>query len=118
MRRLVAILLFTVGLVGAAEAHALLKKAVPPVGGSVTLPPKEVVITFSEGVEPAFSTIEVTDSSGKRVDSGKAHATPDSHQTLAIDLTPIGPGSYKVVWHAVSVDTHKTEGSYGFTVGP
>jgi methionine-rich copper-binding protein CopC len=26
------------------------------------------------------------------------------------------PGSYTVTWHVLSVDTHRTEGSYSFTV--
>jgi methionine-rich copper-binding protein CopC len=28
------------------------------------------------------------------------------------------PGKYKVEWHAVSVDTHKSEGTYRFQVTP
>jgi methionine-rich copper-binding protein CopC len=31
-------------------------------------------------------------------------------------LKPLLPGSYKVIWHATSVDAPKTEGSYSFTV--
>jgi len=28
------------------------------------------------------------------------------------------PGIYTVIWHVTSIDTHKTEGRYQFTVGP
>ena len=31
---------------------------------------------------------------------------------------PLAAGTYKVEWHAVSTDTHKTQGSYSFTVNP
>jgi methionine-rich copper-binding protein CopC len=31
---------------------------------------------------------------------------------------PLKPGVYTVHWHAVSVDTHRTQGSFQFTVRP
>ena len=31
-------------------------------------------------------------------------------------VAPLTPGSYTVKWHVVSVDGHKTEGSYRFSV--
>lgn len=30
---------------------------------------------------------------------------------------PLAAGTYKVVWNAVSVDTHKSNGEYSFKVG-
>jgi methionine-rich copper-binding protein CopC len=30
---------------------------------------------------------------------------------------PLTAGAYKVEWHVVSVDTHKSEGAYAFKVG-
>jgi methionine-rich copper-binding protein CopC len=118
MRRLLVILLCVVGFAGAAEAHARLESAVPAVGGTVSTPPAQVAITFSEAVEPAFSVIEVTDSAGKRVDSGKPHTSPDSGRVLIVDLQPLTPGTYSVTWRATSVDTHKTQGNFTFNVGP
>ena len=118
MRKIALILLCTLGFAGHAVAHALLEHAVPPVGGTVSTPPGEVAITFSERLEPAFSTIAVTDATGRRVDLGKARTAPDSGNVLIVDLQPLGPGAYTVTWRAISVDTHKTQGSYGFTVAP
>ncbi len=89
-----------------------------PVGATVSTPPKQIAITFSESVEPAFSSIEVTDAAGNRDDTGKPQVAADDRQVLIVALQPLGPGAYKVVWHAVSVDTHKTQGSYSFTVAP
>ncbi|MEJ1978863.1 MAG: copper resistance protein CopC [Acetobacteraceae bacterium] len=37
---------------------------------------------------------------------------------LVLGLPALPPGLYKVIWHATSVDTHRTEGSYSFTVAP
>jgi copper resistance protein C len=35
-----------------------------------------------------------------------------------VSLRPLSPGSYKVVWRVLSVDTHTTEGSFSFSVAP
>jgi methionine-rich copper-binding protein CopC len=98
----------------AAQAHAFLDHASPLVGSTVPAAPHEVVLTFTQNLEPAFSTAQVTDSSGARVDQGKAQV---SGNTMTVGLKALGPGSYKVHWHALSVDTHSTEGAFTFTVG-
>ena len=98
----------------AAHAHAFLDHASPLVGSTVPAAPHEVVLTFTQNLEPAFSTAQVTDSGGARVDAGKAQV---SGNTMTVGLKSIGPGSYKVHWHALSVDTHSTEGTFAFTVG-
>jgi methionine-rich copper-binding protein CopC len=54
-----------------AFAHAKLKRAVPPAGGSVAAAPNEVTVTFSEPLESAFGTVVVRDSVGKQVDKGR-----------------------------------------------
>jgi methionine-rich copper-binding protein CopC len=33
-----------------------------------------------------------------------------------VALKPLRAGVYKVIWHATAVDTHKTDGSFNFTV--
>jgi copper(I)-binding protein len=102
---------------GPASAHAFLKSASPAVGSEVSTPPAEVVIDFTEGVEPKFSTIMVQDGEGVRMDSGAAHLVGGVDTRLAVALKPLTQGAYKVVWHATATDTHKTEGSFSFTVG-
>ncbi len=99
-----------------AYAHAMLERASPPVGGEVNASPPELDITFSEGVEPLFSTIELHDTAGAAIAAGKPHTAPGNDRRLVVDLPKLSPGTYTVIWHATSVDTHKTEGSYRFTV--
>jgi methionine-rich copper-binding protein CopC len=116
MRRFFTIvpLLFIALAPVAAQAHAFLDHANPLVGSTVPAAPHEVVLTFTQNLEPAFSTAQVTDSSGARVDQGKAQV---SGNTMTVALKSIGPGSYKVRWHALSVDTHSTEGTFTVHVG-
>jgi methionine-rich copper-binding protein CopC len=98
----------------AAQAHAMLDHASPAVGGTVASAPHEVTLSFTQNLEAAFSSITVTDAGGARVDQGKPQV---SGSTMSVALKAIGRGSYHVHWHALSVDTHKTEGNFSFHVG-
>lgn len=97
-----------------ALAHAHLTQSTPAAGATVPSAPQQVALTFTENLEPAFSTVAVTDASGARVDRGKAVISANSMQ---IELKAVGPGAYHVHWHAVSVDTHTTEGDFTFHIG-
>ena len=99
-----------------AFSHALLERANPPVGNEVAVSPPELSITFTEDVEPLFSTIEVNGPNGSPMATGKPHVALDSNRRLVLQLPRLVPGTYTVIWHVTSVDTHKTEGRYTFTV--
>jgi methionine-rich copper-binding protein CopC len=119
MRALLPILIVSTLAIAApkgAAAHARLDHANPKVGSTVTTAPKQVVLTFTEKLEPAFSSIEVRNGSGADAQSGKARAGADRTQ-LSVPLKALSPGTYTVIWKALSVDTHRTQGTFTFTVG-
>jgi len=101
-----------------AFAHAFLHHASPPVGSEIPVSPLAVIITYTEGVEPKFSTIEVDNAQGTRVDRADPHLVGGDQTKLAVSLPKLPPGRYTVIWHATSVDTHKTEGRFNFSVSP
>ncbi len=101
-----------------AFAHARLRQADPPVDGTVRSPPTQVEITFSEAVEPRFSAITVADAAGTMMDKQDAHIVGNDAHRLAVGVSPLPPGTYKVVWRVTAVDTHKSEGTFTFTVAP
>ena len=113
---IVSLLLAVLAVFGhvAAHAHAFLDHASPLVGSTVASAPREVSLTFTQNLEAAFSSVQVTGPNGTRVDAGKPQI---SGNTMHVGLKTAGPGTYHVRWHALSVDTHKTEGSFTFTVG-
>jgi methionine-rich copper-binding protein CopC len=124
MRVLVALAMGAAVLASAeaAMAHAFLTRASPPVGGTVRAMPPEVTLRFTEGVEPAFSSVAVTGPGGERID-GELRVDPVESAVLHIPLKPpvsggAVAGAYKVVWRIVSVDTHITSGDFTFTVAP
>ena len=102
-----------------ARAHAFLKHATPPVGGTVSTPPTEISLQFSEPIEPAFSHIELATKAGDAVEIGPVSLDPnDSARLIAVVRPTLAPSVYKVSWRVVSVDTHSTEGDYTFEVKP
>ncbi len=101
-----------------ALAHAFLNQAAPPVGGTMPASPKEIRLTFSEGIEPRFSGIDLATGDGRAVATGAAAVDPANNKQLVVALAPLAPGRYRVRWHVVSVDTHRTEGEYSFAVAP
>jgi methionine-rich copper-binding protein CopC len=98
----------------AAQAHAHLDRAEPRVGSTVPSAPREVTLWFSQNIEPAFSSAEVTDANGIRFDQGKAQIEGN---VMRLGVRPLPPGSYRVHWKVLSVDTHTTEGTFPFRVG-
>jgi copper resistance protein C len=102
----------------AAHAHAHLERATPAVGSTVAAAPSEVVLVFTEKLEPAFSSIEVRDPQGAAMQAGKATVDPRQRTRLSVPLKPLAPGTYKVIWRVLSVDTHRSQGDFTFRVGP
>lgn len=117
MQKMFVVAAFASLISPAALAHAFLDKASPPVGSQVPVSPPSVTLTYSEPVEPVFSTIHVTDPNGVRMDEGKP-VSHDNGRALLVGLKKLPPGIYTVEWHITSVDTHKTEGHFTFTVKP
>lgn len=113
---LLAALVASATIPAAASAHAFLKTATPPVGSTVQTPPTQLVIDYTEGVEPAFSTVTVVNATGARMDDGKPKTAPGKDTELLVPLKPLTAGTYTVTWHVTATDTHKTQGSYKFTV--
>jgi len=97
-----------------ARAHAVLDHAEPRVGNKIASPPREVTLWFTQKLEPAFSSVTVTNAAGQRVDSGKARV---SGNQMSVPLRAGGVGTYHVKWRVLSVDAHTTEGNFTFQVG-
>lgn len=114
-----ALLALSVALAPAvALAHAMLEHAEPAVGARLAAPPTQLVLHFSEALEPAFSRVAVADGAGVSVTAGPASPAPDDGRVLRVPLKALAQGDYTVTWSVVSTDTHRTEGRFAFHVGP
>ncbi|WAH52524.1 CopC domain-containing protein YobA [Pseudescherichia vulneris] len=98
-------------------AHAHLKHQYPAADANVTAAPQALTLNFSEGIEPKFSGVKVTGSQQQTVKIGTVKRNDnDKTQLIAPIEQALTPGEYTVEWHVVSVDGHKTQGSYRFSV--
>jgi methionine-rich copper-binding protein CopC len=98
------------------SAHAFLEHSDPSVGSKVHSAPAAVRIWFTEAIEPRFSSIQVFDATGKQVDKKETRSDPSNRSLLQVSLPRLGPGSYRVVWRVMSVDTHRTSGDFTFQI--
>jgi methionine-rich copper-binding protein CopC len=96
-----------------AMAHAFLEKASPSAGENLNGGPAKVDLRFSEALEPSFSSATVTDRNGHDMAAGPVIVNGTE---MAVPLKKLTPGRYRVSWHAISVDTHRSEGRYNFLV--
>lgn len=100
----------------AVRAHAFLDHSDPAVGSTVPTAPQVLHIWFTQELEPAFTWVKVTDKSGASVVDGTSAVDPANTQEMDVKLKPLAAGTYTVQWHALSVDTHTTEGDFTFQV--
>src|SRR5262245_36419021 len=103
-------------LSGTAWGHAFPDHSEPKVGGTVAVAPNHVRIWFDGALEPAFSSVHVQDANGQRVDMDDSHVDSADPTLLEVNLRPLAPGRYHVVWSVVARDGHRTEGDFAFTV--
>ncbi|HZZ14141.1 MAG TPA: copper resistance protein CopC [Paraburkholderia sp.] len=118
MARLAAIVsVCMAGLVftSAAFAHVFPQKQAPGAGATVASP-AQIKVTFDGPLEPAFSTLTVTDAQGKPVSTQKSAVDTHDPATIAVPLPTLAAGQYTVHWVAVASDGHRTHGDYSFAV--
>ncbi|MFC4276305.1 copper homeostasis periplasmic binding protein CopC [Achromobacter aloeverae] len=102
-----------------AWAHAHLKQSSPAKDAVVQAAPTQVTASFTEGLEPAFSSLTLVDAAGKPAADAKAAPAPGDDKTLVLAIPkPLPAGAYTVKWQVLSKDGHKTQGDWSFTVKP
>jgi len=104
--------------VSPAGAHARFVRAAPAAGSAVHGSPPQLKLWFTERLEPAFSKVRVLDRNGKQVDKGDPEVDRADARLLRVSLPKLTPGTYRVKWRVLSVDTHVIEGDFMFNVAP
>ena len=100
-----------------AFAHAHLKDQLPAEGAAVEQVPDSVTLNFSEGIEVNFTKVSITGPKNQAIKTGKATLDPANETKVIVPIEDkLVTGKYDVNWSVVSVDGHKTKGTYSFTV--
>lgn len=107
------ILILSLASISSAQAHAFLDRADPRVGSTIQAAPAQVTVWMTEELEGAFSKLQVFDAKGTEVDKKDVKV---GGATMTVSVPTLGAGTYKVIWKAVATDTHKTSGTFSFTV--
>jgi hypothetical protein len=98
-----------------ALAHSRPKVMVPAPDSTVSAP-ANISVTFTEPLEPKFSSLSVTDPQGNKLNTASSLPLPNDPKTLTLALPVLKPGDYLVHWITVAPDGHRMEGEYKFTI--
>jgi copper resistance protein C len=101
---------------GTAAGHAVLQRAEPRVESRLKRAPDEVKLYFSERLESAYSTVRVVNERDEQVDRRDGAVERADPTVLRATLTPLPPGTYKVLWRVLSIDGDVTEGAFTFRI--
>ena len=101
-----------------AAAHAVLVSSNPANGAILSQPPREIRLSFNEAIEARFSSVTLTRSDGKKVQTGGSSSDAQKRSDLVASLPSLQPGKYQVRWQATSADSHRIQGSFGFEISP
>lgn len=97
-----------------ARAHNHLVDSDPARDATLKAPPTNVTLEFLERLNPAYTTIVVTDAEQRRVPTSDP-AVSGARVTVTF-TQPLADGTYTVAYRIVSTDGHPVQGSYSFTV--
>jgi methionine-rich copper-binding protein CopC len=97
-----------------ASAHADLVSATPADKSTVSRTPSEIVLTFSESLNPTKSSMVLLDSSSSQV--AKAGVDPADDKVMRLTPPALEPGAYEIDWTSAALDGHLLRGKVTFTV--
>ncbi len=114
----VALCVTIAGGATAAPRHTKLLKSEPAANDTLTAPPKQIALVFSERIDLKVSRFKLAGTKGAVVTLGAA--TVDEAKKGAPIVIPVtgamGPGAYTVNWTVASDDGHAVKGTFGFVV--
>ena len=119
MPRTPAVILATLATLsaGAAAAHPRFVESTPVRGAKLTAAPKEVRVTFSEGVDPRESEFELFDAAGKSLPAGALRGDPKNPRAIVMSMPrKLAPGAYQVRWRVAAAGHASTPGRLSFEV--
>ena len=96
-----------------AHAHVVTSN---PAANATVAPPKQISVTFSEKLVPAFSKVAVSMAGMNMQVPVKTTVSTDGKTITAVPQGAFMKGAYVINWNAASTDGHKTNGSIPFKI--
>ena len=113
-----ALILLTLAMPAGLAAHSTLVRSRPPAGATLTTPPGEIILWFSERLERQFHAVMVTDERGRPIPTRNLRVDTADPTQLTVTVEPLPPGVYQIRWRVLSRDGHVAEGAFSFSVQP
>ncbi len=100
-----------------AAAHAMMTQLTPAENSVLATSPEQIVLVYSENIEPGFSKIGLFDAQDQALKTEKPILDSANPNQLSVAIAETLPsGLYRIEWQVVSVDGHKTTGKSQFSV--
>jgi copper transport protein len=102
-----------------ASAHASVLSTSPESGATVAESPREVTITFDQGISVPNGGVRVLNERAERigVEKPRIGSKTDRANTVSVAIPTLPSGAYVVSWRAISEDGHPIRGAFTFRVG-
>jgi hypothetical protein len=110
---LLAAVLGTLLAAAPAAAHTRLVSSTPAAGATAEAP-DEVVLVFSDPVQPGLSAVSVTGEGGEHA-AGTPSARGDGTSVSQALRAPLAPGTYRVAYRVLASDGHPITGELEIT---
>jgi copper transport protein len=100
-------------------AHADLIGSTPEPNSSLPESPEDLVLEFSEAVDPATVLVRLLDPQRSEIETPEEPALEADNERVRLALPPLEAGVYTVEYRVVSaIDGHTTGGLFAFLVDP
>lgn len=106
------VLALLLALPAGVAAHSELVTADPPDGAVLTAPPAEVVLTFSDTLNPAKSSVTLHDAGGTQIATGGVDPADD--KVMRLDPPSLTAGTYEIRWTSAATDGDILRGTLHF----
>lgn len=97
-------------------AHAKLVRSDPAARAVVSRMPAVIRLWFNERVEPAYSTVELLDETGRTIPTTKSVVDVRDPKLLVLSVPTLANGVYVVAYRVLSIDGHVVKSRLRFTV--
>ncbi|MGH7460215.1 MAG: copper resistance CopC/CopD family protein [Pseudomonas sp.] len=105
------------GLPGRVAAHIRVTASTPAANSTVTVPVREIRVTFSQRVSARYTRLSVLNPNGIELAVADLAAVDSAGREYRATLTePLANGTYRVIWRTAGADGHVVSGEFTFTV--
>lgn len=102
-----------------AAGHSELRSSTPAANSSLLEAPDELVLAFTEPIDPATVSVKLIDAELRELPGLGAPVVSSAGDEVRLSAPPIDPGVYTIEYSVVSAsDGHQTSGIFAFAVDP